>query len=99
MSKTVYVHCPFCSGTMEVKSEDGKIVDKWEPGDKGEQGDKMSSALKKLEDAKARRKDLFSITKGEIEGKKAKLAGEFAKEIEEAKKKGPEKPISPFDLD
>lgn len=100
MSKTVYVHCPFCAGTMEVKSEDGKIVEKWPPGGQDEEGDKMSSALKKLGDAKTRRKDLFSVTKEEIEGKKKKLSGDFAKGVEEVKKKGiGEKPIRPFDLD
>ena len=100
MSKTTYVDCPLCSGLLEVDLESGKVVGKWAPGEKEKSGsDKMASALKKLQEDKNRRNDLFSIKKVEIEGQKKKLADDFAKEVERVKKKGVEKPFRPQYLD
>ncbi|OVE78471.1 hypothetical protein BVX98_00065 [bacterium F11] len=100
MRKTIYVNCSFCKGMMEVNAETGEIIDKWEQGQQGEGKDKMSNALKKLEEDKKRRQDLFSVKKDEIEGAKKKLSSAFEKEVKKAKKDGPpDKPFRPFDLD
>ena len=101
MSKTTYIDCPFCEGLLEVDLTTGQVVEKWAAEEReGETGDKMTDALKKLNDAKAKRKDLFSQKKGELDGQKKKLSSDFEKEVEKLKKKGNvEKPFSPFDLD
>jgi len=101
VGKTIYVTCPFCAGMMEVKSESGDVIQKWSSKDRlGEGGDKMSFALKKLEDAKKRRASLFDIQKEELEGQKKKSEQSFQQAVEKAKKEGvSENPIRPFDLD
>jgi hypothetical protein len=101
MGRKIFIECPFCEGSMEVDTDSGKILQKWETRDKNEeQGDKMVSALKKLEDAKKKRATLFDQTKGELEGQKKKLESTFQSEVERVKKEGvKEKPFNPFDLD
>jgi hypothetical protein len=106
MSKTIYVKCPFCTAVAEVKSETGEVVNKWPPEAKlpeGEEGDRMSSmssALKKLENAKKNRETLFDKKKGELEDQKRKMQDVFKREVEKAKREGVDKnPLRPFDLD
>jgi len=100
MAKTLYVHCPFCQGTMEVDAATGEVLQKWTHEKSEEGSDKMSSALKKLEDAKKRRATLFDDKKGEMEDQKKKLEKDFKDGVERAKKEGvKEKPLRPFDLD
>lgn len=103
MSKNHYVKCPFCTGVMEVRAEDGSIVQKWAPNEKEESvdaTDRMSAALKKLDQAKEKRKTLFDQKKGELEEQKKKIEDNFRREVDRAKKEGPDKnPIRPFDLD
>src|SRR4051812_36031970 len=101
MAKTIYVSCPFCEGMMEVNAETGAIVQKWPPKQKAAgDGDKMSSALKKLEEDKKKRAGLFDKKKEEMEGQKKKIEDAFKKEVERAKKEGvSENPFRPFDLD
>ncbi len=100
MAKTFYVNCPFCEGMMEVSAETGEVLQKWAPGDKEAKGDKMSSALQKLEEAKKKRVDLFDVKKGELDAQKKKAEDAFKKQVEKAKKEGvSENPIRPFDLD
>ena len=101
MGKTVYVTCPFCEGMMEVKADSGAVVQKWSSSERlAEGGDKMSSALKKLEDAKKKRAGLFDMRKEEMEGQKKKTEQSFMDAVERAKKEGvTENPLRPFDLD
>ncbi len=100
MSKTVYIDCPFCSGMMEINLDTGKVINKWSHEERNQTGeDKMSSALKKIEENKKKRASLFDKTKDELEGQKKKLEESFRAQIEKAKKEGPKKPINPFDLD
>ncbi len=101
MSKTIYVTCPFCAGMMEVKAETGEMVQKWSAQEKRADGeDKMSSAFRKLEEAKKRRASLFEVKKEELEGQKKKSEKTFQQEVEKAKREGvTENPIRPFDLD
>ncbi len=101
MSKTLYVDCPFCEGLMEVDIETGRVIAKWAKGERhASADDKISSALKKLNDAKKNRATLFDKTKGELEGQKKKLEDAFREQVEKAKKEGPgKKPFTPFDLD
>lgn len=101
MRKTVYVTCPFCTGMMEVSSDSGEIVDKWEAkGNAGPHEDKMSSALKQLEEQKKKRASLFSSKKEALEEQRKNSESVFKKEVERLKKEGvSENPIRPFDLD
>lgn len=101
MGKTIYINCPFCKGMMELDVANGKIVQSWEHGkETANEGDKIGAALKKLEEAKERRKDLFSKRKEELEDQKKKIIGSFEKEVERAREEGvDEKPLRPFDLD
>lgn len=100
MAKTIYVNCSFCEGLMEINIETGDIVQKWAPGEKNQKGDKMESALQKLQEAKAKRAGLFDQKKGELDSQKKKAADLFKKQVEKAKKEGvAENPIRPFDLD
>jgi hypothetical protein len=100
MARTIYVTCSFCTGLMEVDSETGDILQKWSPQEKAEGGDRMESALKKLEDQKKKRVSLFEEKKGELEGQKKKLEDAFKKEVDRVKKEGvKDAPLRPFDLD
>ena len=101
MTKKIFIQCPFCDGSFEADGESGKIINKWEPSEKNlEGGDKISSALKKLEDAKKKRVTLFDKTKEELEGQKRKSEDAFHTEVERIKKEGiKEKPSNPFDFD
>lgn len=101
MAKTHYVNCPFCEGLLEVEAESGELVGKWAKGERhASADDKMSSALKKLQEAKEKRATLFDKTKGALEGQKKRIEESFREEVERAKKEGPgKKPFRPFDLD
>ncbi len=100
MAKTAYIDCPHCKGMMEVDLETGQVINQWSHEEKSKSGeDRMSSALKKIEENKKKRASLFDKTKGELEGQKKKLEESFRDQIEKAKKEGPVKPFSPFDLD
>jgi uncharacterized protein YpuA (DUF1002 family) len=101
MAKTIYVNCPFCKGMMEIDTESGELINKWSHEERSQGAeDKMSSALKKIEQDKKKRATLFDKTKGELEGQKKKLEESFREQVERAKKEGtPEKPFRPFDLD
>jgi hypothetical protein len=86
---------------MEVKADSGEIVQKWGPGERLPEGaDKMSSALKKLDDEKKKRESLFERKKGELEEQKKKIHSVFEEQVEKIKKEGvKENPFRPFDLD
>jgi len=100
MNKTIYVNCPFCESLLEVDVASGKVVEKWVNSKKNESEDKMSSALKKLEEAKKRRQDLFQLKKEELKGQKEKTAKDFEKEVQRVKDEGvDERPLRPLDLD
>lgn len=101
MSKTIYVACPFCEGMLEIDPEKSAVVAKWGPGEKGKTSEeKMSDALKKLEDGKKRRANLFDKTREAMEDQKKKLDNVFKDEVDRVKKEGvKENPIRPFDLD
>jgi hypothetical protein len=101
MRKTIYVNCGFCSGMMEVDVESGQVINKWSAAERAKSGeDKMTSALKKIEDAKKKRAGLFDQTKDELDSKRKKTEDVFQKEVEKIKKEGvKENPIRPFDLD
>ena len=102
MSKTIYVDCPLCEGLLEIDPESGEVVNKWSASDRNASGaDKMTAALKKIEEARRSRKDLFDRKRVEMEDKKRRLEDEFRKNVEKAKNDGAgdKKPISPFDLD
>jgi hypothetical protein len=100
VSKTLYVTCAFCRGVMEVKADSGEVVQKWEAQPEEDIQDKMSSALKKINEGKKRRENLFDAKKHEIEGQKKQAEDLFRQEVEKAKKEGVrENPLKPFDLD
>jgi hypothetical protein len=100
MAKTIYVDCPFCRGMMEIDLESGTVINKWSHQERDQSGaDKMSSALKKIEEGKKKRASLFDKTKDELEGQKKKLEETFRQQVEKAKKEGPKKPTTPFDFD
>jgi len=101
MGKTIYVNCPFCEGLLEISTETGQIIDKWASGESlPASDDKLSSVMKKLEDAKKKRATLFDQTKGQLETQKKKAESTFQEEVERVKKEGmKEKPANPFDLD
>lgn len=101
MSKHLIVGCPFCHGSMEVNSETGEVLQKWEPSNLSKSSeDRMSDALKKIEESKKKRATLFDQTKSELENKKRKSEDVFEKEVKRIKKEGiVEKPLNPFELD
>ena len=101
MGKSIYVTCSHCKGLMEVDSETGFVLKKWAPSEKPiNDGDKMSAALKKLEEDKKKREGLFDKTREGLSGQKKKLEQAFQDEVEKVKKEGvKENPLRPFDLD
>jgi hypothetical protein len=100
MAKTIYVDCPYCKGMMEIDLESGKVINKWSHEERNQDaGDKMSSALKKIEEGKKKRATLFDKTKDGLEEQRKKLEESFRQQVEKAKKEKPEKPFTPFDLD
>lgn len=101
MAKTFYVNCPCCKALLEVDAETGDLVNKWTPSDVAKPGeDKMTAALKKLEEDKKKRESLLDNTKSRLEEKRKRVDDAFKKEVEKVKKEGvSEKPFSPFDLD
>ena len=101
MAKTIYVDCPFCKGMMELDVESGEIINKWSHQERNQSGeDKMSSALKKIEQGKKNRANLFDKAKGELEGQKKRIEESFREQVAKAKKEGPaKKAFTPFDLD
>lgn len=86
---------------MEVDSDTGSVLKKWAPSENNpEDGDKMSSALKKLEENKKKRAGLFDKTREGLESQKKRLEKAFQSEVEKVKKEGvKENPLRPFDLD
>jgi len=101
MGKSIYVTCATCKGLMEVDSETGDVLKKWAPtAANPDDGDKMESALKKLEADKKKREGLLEKTRDGLANQKKKLEDAFKKEVEKVKKEGvKEKPFRPFDLD
>ncbi len=100
MARTIYLNCPCCDALMEVDTESGEIVQKWSPKEKGEEGDKMGNALKKLDEAKKRRVGLLDKMKSELEDQRKKNEDVFKKEVDRVKKEGvKDAPPRPFDLD
>jgi len=101
MTKTIYVDCPFCEGMLEINTETGKVVQKWAPGEKKQSADdKLSAALKKIDEGKKKRATLFDQTQEVLADQKKKAESSFLKEVERIKKEGVvEKPTNPFDLD
>jgi hypothetical protein len=85
---------------MEVEAESGKVIQKWEPEASDAPLDKMSNALKKIDEGKKRRQTLFDAKKSEIEGHRKESEDLFRKEMEKIKREGvKENPLKPFDLD
>lgn len=86
---------------MEISAESGEILQKWAPGENNNPNeDKMSAALKKIEEAKKKRAGLFDAKRGELEGNKKKVQDDFKKEVDRVKKEGvKDNPLRPFDLD
>lgn len=84
---------------MEVDAETGAVLQKWPASEKTD-GDRMTAALKRMEDDKKKRKDLFNLKRGELDDQKKRLASDFQKKLEKAKEEGPDDTaIRPFDLD
>ena len=42
-TRTVYVTCPFCKGMLEVNTENGKVVRRFEPKEAPEGGDRLAA--------------------------------------------------------
>lgn len=101
MARAFYVTCPCCKTLLEVEGESGDVLKKWAPSEQNNPGDdKMTSALKQLEENKKKRASLFDKTKEGLEEQRKKVDEAFRKEVERAKKEGVnEKPLRPFDLD
>jgi hypothetical protein len=94
MEKTIYAECPFCRGMLEVNAESGKIVNKWKHEDIPKSADdRLKGALRKIEEDKKKRKDLFESTRDRLDEKKKDAQDAFQKEVERIKKEG--KPIEP----
>ncbi len=101
MIKSSTVTCPHCAGVLEIDLNTGKILQSWSPSDKSMTSEeRMSSALKKIKDDKAKRATLFDEKKNEMDSQKKKSEDSFIKEVERLKKEGlKEKPQNPFDRD
>ena len=101
MARTFYVDCPFCQGVLEIDSESGAVVAKWAASEKKDGGgDRMADALRKIQEGKKRRENLFAAKKDEMDDQKKRLSDTFRKNVERAKEEGPDdKPLRPFDLD
>ena len=80
---------------LEVNVETGKVVNRWKHEDIPKSADdRMKGALRKIEEDKKKRKDLFESTKGRLDEKKKEAMDAFQKEVERIKKEG--KPIEPL---
>ncbi len=101
MARSFYVNCPCCKTLLEVDGETGDVLHKWDASQQNKPGeDKMSAALRKLEEDKKKREALLDQTKNNLEEKKKRRDDIFKKEVEKVKKEGlKEKPLTPFDLD
>jgi hypothetical protein len=101
MSRSFYVDCPCCKALLEVDAETGHVIKKWTASERNRPGeDKMTAALKKIEEDKKKREGLFDKTKSGLEEHKKKMDEVFQQQVEKVKKEGvKENPLRPFDLD
>ena len=58
-ARTVYVNCPFCKGMLEVDTENGKVVRRFEAKEMPEGGDALSEGLKAFKEGEAERERMF----------------------------------------
>jgi uncharacterized Zn finger protein (UPF0148 family) len=99
-ARTVYVTCPFCKGTLEVNTENGKVVRHFEAKEKPESGDTLSEAVRALKDRPAMQEAKFRAAREMEKHKIDRLESAFRekkKAIEESGETG--KPLRPIDLD
>lgn len=90
--------CPCCQSRLEVDAENGRVIGQWKKTDK-DSSDAMAEGLKKLQGDKQRREELLRKSQEELTKKKQQLEERFQKGLDQAKKEGPQKPSTPFDLD
>jgi hypothetical protein len=99
---TIYVDCPCCKARLEVRRDDGKIIQHWDkPVPKAKPGmDLLKEATEKLKADKEKRDRFLDDAKSQLEGEKRRLQERFEREkkrVEEEGDKSP--PPRPFDFD
>ena len=99
MKRTIFVTCPDCQNTLEVDAESGRVIGHWAKGFKDPTKDSFAEGLKKIQEQKEKRKSLLQTTQEELAKKKHQVQESFQEKLNQAKKEGPQKPQSPFDLD
>ena len=99
-ARTVYVNCPFCKGMLEVDTENGKVVRRFEAKEMPEGGDALSEGLKAFKEGEAERERMFREAQEKERHKverRERAFNEKKKEVEESGDVG--RPPSPFDLE
>lgn len=97
MKKTMLIRCPCCDAALEVDLEAAQAVPQGKGPDPNR--DILTEGLKKIQAEKEKRKTLLETTQEELAKKKRKMQESFQEKLDQAKKEGPQKPPSPFDLD
>jgi adenine-specific DNA methylase len=98
--RTVYVTCPLCKGTLEVSTENGKVVRHFEARDKAQSGDALAEAVEAARTSAARTEEKFKVAQEQEKHKLKRLDETFRekkKEVEESGDTG--RPVRPIDLD
>jgi uncharacterized Zn finger protein (UPF0148 family) len=98
---TIYVDCPCCGARMEVRREDGKLVQHWaKPVKAKEAADLLQAAKERLEADKKKREKYLEGAKDLLKDEKRRLEEKFQQEKERIRREGDtSRPPNPFDLD
>lgn len=97
---TVYVTCPFCKGMLEVNTENGKVVRRFEPKEVPEGGDRLAEGLKAVREGEAQRERMFLDAREKEQHKLERLERAFREKKKEVEESGDvSRPQSPFDFE
>jgi hypothetical protein len=99
-ARTVYVNCPFCKGMLEVNTENGKVVRRFEPKEIPADSDLLSEGLKAVKGGEATRDQMFREAQEKEKHKLERLERAFKEKKKEVVESGDiSRPESPFDLE
>jgi len=86
---------------MDVDSETGKVLAKWEKLDSESLEEHLQKSLKDIHNGKNQREEKFRVAKSELDGKKKKMDDLFREQLKKVREEGDDgkPPQRPFDLD
>jgi hypothetical protein len=99
-ARTVYVNCPFCKGMLEVNTENGAIVRRFEAREMPEGSDALSEGLKAFKEGAAQRERMFREAQEQEKRRFERIERAFREKKREVDESGDVgRPPSPFDLE